>query len=277
MCILFIYINPNPEPGQFRLIIASNRDEFYNRPSQIISKSNDVIGGRDLFEGRKGGMWLGISLKPTEQAKLRFGALLNVTGEDRKHGLKGRGFIVADYLEGVQKVDDYMRELLASEEPYNAFNFVSVELQDGESVLSHCSNVPKTFSKFTGKNIMGFGNTVPPNSPTKVIKGKEKFEEIVNTFNLTNKKGELLKELLEFLKWDYPHLPCPELEKRQPIFYKYLACVYVKAIEVNYGTRTHSIILVDNEWNTEFFEATMQDPINIENPTWVTNTINAKL
>lgn len=33
MCIIFIYSNGNPLPGGYKLIVASNRDEFYARPA----------------------------------------------------------------------------------------------------------------------------------------------------------------------------------------------------------------------------------------------------
>ena len=37
MCILFINSNQFPKPGGFKLILASNRDEFYGRPSAVAS------------------------------------------------------------------------------------------------------------------------------------------------------------------------------------------------------------------------------------------------
>lgn len=33
MCLLFTYLNPNPQPGQYRLVVASSRDEYYDRPT----------------------------------------------------------------------------------------------------------------------------------------------------------------------------------------------------------------------------------------------------
>lgn len=45
MCILFVYTNPNPKSGTFRLIIIANRDEYYARPAQQLTRVEDVIGG----------------------------------------------------------------------------------------------------------------------------------------------------------------------------------------------------------------------------------------
>lgn len=82
-----------------------------------------------MHSGREGGMWLGVSTKATNGGgKVRFGALLNVTGEDRKDGVKGRGFVVTDYLVGDLNLKDYV-PILEAAGPHNAFNFVSVELK----------------------------------------------------------------------------------------------------------------------------------------------------
>lgn len=34
MCILFIFINPDPKPGEYKVILASNRDEVIGRPAK---------------------------------------------------------------------------------------------------------------------------------------------------------------------------------------------------------------------------------------------------
>ena len=34
MCILFAFVNPKPKNGQFKVILASNRDELYARPAK---------------------------------------------------------------------------------------------------------------------------------------------------------------------------------------------------------------------------------------------------
>lgn len=78
---------------------------------------------------REGGMWLGISLKQGSQFKLRFAALLNVTGEERKSGVKGRGFLVKDYLDGDKQLKEYVDGLEKDGEPYNAYNLVAIEIR----------------------------------------------------------------------------------------------------------------------------------------------------
>jgi hypothetical protein len=48
MCILFLHTDNSPAPNKFRLILASNRDEYYRRPTQqayFWDEERTVIGG----------------------------------------------------------------------------------------------------------------------------------------------------------------------------------------------------------------------------------------
>lgn len=47
MCILFVYTNPNVQKDTFRLVLISNRDEYFQRPAQSIQylKDEEIVGG----------------------------------------------------------------------------------------------------------------------------------------------------------------------------------------------------------------------------------------
>lgn len=48
MCILFLYVGSKDDSGDYSLILASNRDEYYDRPaSNMVSWEEDpsVYGG----------------------------------------------------------------------------------------------------------------------------------------------------------------------------------------------------------------------------------------
>ena len=54
MCLILLSYKQHPI---YPLILAANRDEFYDRPSapaSIWSDIPDVLGGRDLKEGGRG-------------------------------------------------------------------------------------------------------------------------------------------------------------------------------------------------------------------------------
>lgn len=82
-----------------------------------------------MLGGREGGMWLGASVKQAGDVKFRTGVLLNVTGEERNNGVKGRGSVVTEYLKNDYLLEEYVENVLNINGPYNAFNFVTVELR----------------------------------------------------------------------------------------------------------------------------------------------------
>lgn len=48
MCVIFFYVNSNPTSGGYKLILASNRDEFFARDTQDAAKwanAEHVYGG----------------------------------------------------------------------------------------------------------------------------------------------------------------------------------------------------------------------------------------
>lgn len=160
MCIIFLYSNGNPLPGGYKLIVASNRDEFYARPAlpaaaweedpsvyggKFIQMHRNIsvycwtvaptklpfsvlhIQGRDQEVGREGGTWLAIS---TKGECVRFGALLNITGEPHQSRQPlGRGFLIGNYVQGTVSNEEYTRRLLHADDKYNAFSLVTVEIK----------------------------------------------------------------------------------------------------------------------------------------------------
>lgn len=129
MCLIFFAINENATGNEYKLILASNRDEYYTRPALNAARwqENDcVIGGRDMEPGREGGTWLAISTKPN---LFKFGALLNLTGEIKEPHALPRGSIVADFVSDFQTNENYCRNFINSEENFNAFSLVTVEIR----------------------------------------------------------------------------------------------------------------------------------------------------
>lgn len=126
MCILFCILNENAKGNEYKLILAANRDEFYNRPARVARRWEEdetIIGGRDVSSD---GTWLAIRVKNNT---FKFGALLNVTGEIRNNNTTSRGEIVVDYLKGIVTNDIYCQHLSKCLKKYNAFNLVTIEVR----------------------------------------------------------------------------------------------------------------------------------------------------
>lgn len=115
MClIVFAWCPEHPQV----LRLAANRDEFHARPSAALSEWQDapgVFAGRDL---EAGGTWLGI----TESG--RFAALTNIRDPRQKHGLRSRGELTADYLQGQLSPMAYLEQVMARAADYAGFNLL---------------------------------------------------------------------------------------------------------------------------------------------------------
>jgi len=127
MCLLILWLNPeNTEDAchqaglganpyslhEYSLILASNRDERYDRPSlpsqfarsQDDEIKDDILGGWDATPGKEGGTWLGLSLK-----RAKIGALVNIP-DPNPLGKKGRGSLVTDFLKSTTSTIEYCRD-----------------------------------------------------------------------------------------------------------------------------------------------------------------------
>lgn len=264
MCILFIYVNKHgvPVEGEYKLVLASNRDEHYGRPAKEAApwdESPFVIGGRDMEPGREGGTWLAISGR---DGIVKIGALLNVTGESKPRATLGRGPIVANYLVEPLSNEEYSKQLLADDN-YGPFNLVSVQIETkddsngGNISILHTSNTPCKIDQCELDGPLGFGNSTFDSPLEKVKHGRKQFGDIVDKRLKLESKELLIDELLGLLSSNEKHLPDAELSRRVPKHFEKLSSINVRFPEAGYGSRTRTIILIDHENRMEFIEETM--------------------
>jgi uncharacterized protein with NRDE domain len=145
---------------RFPLVLAANRDEFYERPSQPAAfwpEQPDLLAGRDL---REGGSWLGITRDG------RLSALTNFRDPaSLKTDAPSRGHLVLDYLRERQKPQAYL-DRIGQAEAYNGFNLL---LGDGDGLFC--------FSNRGGRQriepgIHGLSNHLLDTPWPKVVRGK---------------------------------------------------------------------------------------------------------
>lgn len=281
MCILFVHTNPEPEDNEYRLIVATNRDEYYKRPAKPAFRcpDTDIIAGRDMEPGREGGTWLGFKSKihhengkPTKHC---FSCLTNISNGPKIENATGRGMLVIDYLDGNLDYPEYTKNLRNNGLEYNGYNLIGVELsKDGKTEIYHHSNYPQIDSVYVGKHTLGFGNSAVSSPYMKVLQGRENFQDIIEK---RLEKEQLVEALVELLKDKTKYLPDKELERRAPKALDVLSSIYVDFSRGGYGTRTHTIILIDKDWNLEFKELTLEEPIDTTNLKWLTTTIKSSL
>jgi uncharacterized protein with NRDE domain len=122
MCLIALAVGSHP---RYPLVIASNRDEFFDRPTATLSEWRTVDGhtvwsGRDL---RDGGTWLGFA--PSG----RFAMLTNVRQGPIPGGARSRGALVLQWLQSDRDAETFHAHIDASQ--YAGFNLIVGHVQQG--------------------------------------------------------------------------------------------------------------------------------------------------
>jgi uncharacterized protein with NRDE domain len=116
MCLILLAYDVHPE---YRLILAANRDEFYDRPTLPMAfweDHPDILAGRDL---KGGGTWLGMSRSG------RFSAITNYREPGGpKPDAPSRGHLVSAFLSGNSPAKTYLEAVSAAGQTYSGFNLI---------------------------------------------------------------------------------------------------------------------------------------------------------
>ncbi|HEY9505712.1 MAG TPA: NRDE family protein [Gemmatimonadales bacterium] len=117
MCLILLAHDTHPD---YSLVVAANRDEFYDRPTARAAFWKDaprVLAGRDL---RAGGTWLGIDRGG------RFAAVTNYRqGRREPEAPESRGRLVSDYLTGGSDGGAHVERVEREAARYNGFNLIA--------------------------------------------------------------------------------------------------------------------------------------------------------
>ncbi|CAG5047656.1 unnamed protein product [Parnassius apollo] len=264
MCIVFLHIDSPNSNSDYKLILISNRDEYYDRPAQKMNswaEDASIYGGRDLQPGCENGTWLAVS---TSLKKI--GILLNLPGMNKQHA-HSRGKIVENFVKSDLSIKDFIESMKDYFLECNDFVLVTVDYGVFTPVIHTYSNATNEL-KVWNDRYMGFGNCLPDTPLKKVQAGKSKLQEICNKYNKINDREKLIEELICVLKSEERNLPDPQLEQRQPQNFKELSSIFVKIPHGRYGTRAHTIILVTKTGKMDLIEISMSFPIDAIKPSW---------
>ncbi|KAM4745971.1 transport and Golgi organization protein 2 homolog isoform 1-T1 [Anableps anableps] len=274
MCIIFLKFDPRPaSKNAYRLILAANRDELYNRPSKAANfwgSNGEILSGLDLEDGKEGGSWLGIS----KRGKLA--AITNYMEGQLNPNAQGRGFLVSNYLMD-KDVDcySYLKKVSAEGHLYNGFNLITAEFKAKQDTVCYYGNRGSAEPiHLNPAGIYGLSNSLLDTPWKKLLRGKQNFTSVVNDQTLSC--DGLVQELLNVLNNEELNTPDPIQEKQGDTYSKSmiqaLSAVYVRS--PHYGTRTNTVILVDAEGNVTFTERTMLD---FDTNKWRTNSFQFNL
>ncbi|MFJ5761527.1 NRDE family protein [Neobacillus sp. NPDC093182] len=227
MCLILFAYNVHPE---YKLIVAANRDEFYQRPTapaHFWEDAPEILAGRDL---EKFGTWMGI----TKQG--RFAALTNYRDPNEvTAGKRSRGELVSNALKYKDMIG-YMKSLARNNDVYPGYNLLA---GDGDH-LYYYSNVGQEVKKLT-PGIYGVSNHLLNTEWPKVQMGKAGLTEIIN-----NQQSDLVEDLLNLLqKADQApdeNLPSTGVSLE---WERMLSPMFIKS--ENYGTRSSTVLLMSEK------------------------------
>lgn len=245
MCLIIFANNYHPK---YKLVVAANRDEFYERPTSLANFWEDepnILAGRDLKEG---GTWLGVNTLGY------FAALTNYRDPtNQKDIAPSRGQLVKNYLASNINPTDYIANLPEGGVAYNGFNLLLADYHN----LYYYSNLEKEV-RLIPKGVHGLSNNLLNIPWPKVSKGIKNLEEILAEDDVN--VDELFKMMADREQAEDSKLPDTgvglELER-------ILAPAFVTS--PNYGTRLTTVILIDYSHNIKFWERTF---INHEPNKW---------
>jgi len=242
MCLILIAHGAHSE---FPLVIAANRDEYYQRPTARAAFWQDhphILAGRDL---ECMGTWLGVTRGG------RFAALTNFRDpRERKTDAPSRGRLVSDFLVSDQEPREYLENVAMQAQRYNGFNLLAGDI-DG---VFYCSSREATVQKLS-PGIHGLSNHLLDTPWPKVARGKQRLQAAL--------AGEFDAEVILDLLHDRE--PAPEGELPDTGVGADLERVLSPALIVSpqYGTRASTAILFGEDGSVSFAERTILPGGNI--------------
>lgn len=224
----------------YPLVFAANRDEFHDRPTAPAAFWPDaprVLAGRDL---RGGGSWMGVTREG------RWAALTNyrdppVTRPDRP----SRGALVADFVTGTARPDEYLSALAADADRYDGFNLLVGDLDDVFYFSNRMAGAGAPRRLEPG--VYGLSNHLLDTPWPKVARGRQRLTELLQTREPT---AEALLEIL----YDTEIAPLDTLPDTgvEAEWERVLSAAFV-ATPV-YGTRASTALIINDAARATFVE-----------------------
>lgn len=221
----------------FPLILAANRDEFYERPTAPAAFWEDdpgLLAGRDL---REGGTWLGITRKG------RLAALTNYRDPSTlKDGAPSRGKLVSNFLRGRRAPAAYLHWLSTRAARYNGFGLLVGNLDE----LCYFSNRGTQVPLLPG--IHGISNHLLDTPWPKVERGKQAFRDLLEREKKPSPEA-LLTLLSDRSRPPDHRLPATGVGME---WERVLSPLFIESPV--YGTRSSTVLVIDRSGRVTFIE-----------------------
>ena len=239
MCLILFAYQTNP---RWPMIVASNRDESYARPTlnaEFWSDSPEIFAGRDL---EKGGTWLGLTKRG------RFAAVTNHRdGFAKLDYPKSRGLLVEHFLRGQTPSLDYLQQVDSEKDLYAGFGCLLGDLSN----LYFYSNRSDTIQGVE-PGVHGLSNAFLNTPWPKVQKGKRQLLQLlcVQSPQSSLSPGALFEILADREPFAQDQLPHTGIGSTKE---KALSSKFI-AVDSLYGTKSSTVIMVHQSGDVHFME-----------------------
>ena len=232
MCLLVLAWRAHP---RYQLILAANRDEYHERPSEPLAKwpaPDDILAGRDM---RAGGTWLGL-----DQSR-RFGVVTNFRELQRpRRTAPSRGRLIPGYLSQSLSPEEWLSRLETDAPGYSGFNLV---IGDAEQ-LWYASNRMDRFAQPLPPGVHGLSNEFLDSPWPKLQLVRRNFEAwLAKDSSAPQAPGPTLAALFAMLA---DRTPAPEGSVSTglpPEWERTLSSPFVT--HPSYGTRCSTVLLIE--------------------------------
>ena len=232
MCLIVFAYKAHPD---YRLILAANRDEFYERPASVAdwwANHPGILAGRDL---KANGTWMGVDKKGRFAAVTNYRDLSSIRDNARSRGDLPVDFLTANHLSAA-----YGGFVLKKADQYNGFNLLTMDEE-----MVHLSNYENKVNLLTG-GIYGLSNALLNTSWPKVDHAKRALEEEI--------KGNFSLESLVAMMQDDQVAPDNQLPATGLSLEMERAVSAMCIRTPDYGTCCSTAITIDHDGNVAFLE-----------------------
>jgi uncharacterized protein with NRDE domain len=257
MCLILFAWGSHPD---YALVVAANRDEFYERPSIPLNwwpDSPNILAGKDAADViGSSGTWMGLSTAG------KFSALTNIRAPSEKNSvLRTRGELTTHFLQSDLSPQEYIQEKSRKFQQYNGFNLLIGDFsQAGTSSLQWLSNRVlvdgqiKNMQRLTSKSlpagVYGLSNAMLDTPWPKVTHRVSAFAQ---TLAMDSGKLDKVGRYLDILNHEEialdDQLPATGVSLD---WERTLSAAFIKT--ENYGTRASSVLRIRNDGHFQFTE-----------------------
>jgi len=234
MCLIFLSIQDHP---QYKLIVAANRDEFYQRKTATAEYWQDhpeILGGRDL---EAQGTWMAMNKNGNIAMVTNYRDIRNI-----KPTAPSRGALVTDYLLESNSPESYLEQVARKGKDYNGFNLIVGSAQE----LWYNSNYKEGVHQLSA-GLHGLSNHLLDTPWPKVERGWGKMKKILVGKKISS--DQLFEVLFDDVIATDDKLPDTGLELERE---RALSSMFIKS--PGYGTRCSTVVLIDKRNNVQFSE-----------------------